>query len=62
MALSYRGTSSELPNKGTYFLEGEYLRANATTNTSENTHLLGTSVIKALPYASGGPWWSSSAA
>jgi hypothetical protein len=36
MALSYRGTSSELPNRGAYFLEGEYLRAKATTKTSEN--------------------------
>jgi len=36
MALSYRGTSSELPNRGAYFLEGEYLCANATTKTSLN--------------------------
>jgi hypothetical protein len=64
MALYYRGTSSELPNRGAYFLEGEYLRANATTKTSENP-LKGKfrehppsrpCVNKALPYASGGPW------
>ena len=36
MTLSYRGTSSELPNRGAYFFEGVYLRANATTKTSEN--------------------------
>ena len=36
MTLSYRGTSSELPNRGANFLEGEYLRAKATTKTSEN--------------------------
>jgi hypothetical protein len=36
MTLSYRSTSPELPNRGAYFLEGEYLRAKATTKTSEN--------------------------